>query len=231
MGIKPAIVIYTHTDYSDIWPALFSRLAKYMSSYKVNIFVNEKHKQIPQTYNVITYDNNLIYTERLKSCLKELDDDLILFLHEDMILYDEPLHEEIIRLSKLFSSNDLTSIKLIYVTDVDYPSLIDDKLIYNSFSKFSIQPTITTKSYMLELTSKFKLNIWDFELAIQNSGGDFMYKTENEVKRGVYHCDSIIFPYISTAIVKGKWNESEYKNELNSVFTEFNINKTIRGVI
>ena len=142
MGIKPAIVIYTHTDYSDIWPALFSRLAKYMSSYKVNIFVNEKHKQIPQTYNVITYDNNLIYTERLKSCLKELDDDLI-----------------------------------------------------------------------------------------QNSGGDFMYKTENEVKRGVYHCDSIIFPYISTAIVKGKWNESEYKNELNSVFTEFNINKTIRGVI
>lgn len=231
MGVKPAIVIYTHTDYSDIWNPLFSRMKKYMNSYKVNIFVNQEHESIPSNYNVITYDSKLIYTERLNYCLKQLDDELILFLHEDMILYDKPLHEEISRLSELFSSNDLNSIKLIYVRGNDYPSYIDDKLIYNNSSKFSIQPTITTKSYMLQLTTKYKLNIWDFETAIKNSGNDFMYKTGNEILRGMHHCDSIIFPYIATAIVKGKWNESEYKNELNDIFTEFNIDKTIRGVV
>ena len=84
---------------------------------------------------------------------------------------------------------------------------------------------------MLELTEKYKLNIWDFENAIKNSGVDFMYKTGTEKKRGIYHCDSTIFPYISTAIVKGKWNETEYKNELTEIFNEFNIDKTIRGVV
>ena len=128
MGVKPAIVIYTHTDYSDIWNPLFSRMKKYMNSYKVNIFVNQEHESIPSNYNVITYDSKLIYTERLNYCLKQLDDELILFLHEDMILYDKPLHEEISRLSELFSSNDLNSIKLIYVRGNDYPSYIDDKL-------------------------------------------------------------------------------------------------------
>jgi hypothetical protein len=58
-----------------------------------------------------------------------------------------------------------------------------------------------------------------------------MVKLGNEIKRGVYHCDSIVFPYIATAINKGKWNTSEYKKELDILFKEYNINPNMRGEV
>jgi len=57
-----------------------------------------------------------------------------------------------------------------------------------------------------------------------------MSSVEQEAKRGLYDYDSNIFPYIATAIVKGKWNYSEYKNELDILFDMYKINKMERGV-
>ena len=37
-------------------------------------------------------------------------------------------------------------------------------------------------------------------------------------KRGKYHYDSSVFPYICTAVIKGKWNYKEYKKELFEIF-------------
>ena len=53
---------------------------------------------------------------------------------------------------------------------------------------------------------------------------------ENEMKRGLYHYDSTIVPHICTAIVGGKWNISEYKNELYSLFNRYQIDPNVRGL-
>jgi hypothetical protein len=53
----------------------------------------------------------------------------------------------------------------------------------------------------------------------------------NERRRGIYHNDSSVFPYIATAINKGKWNYSEYEKELNTLFNIYNINPFERGII
>lgn len=45
-------------------------------------------------------------------------------------------------------------------------------------------------------------------------------------KRGMSHYDSSIWPYIATAIVKGRWNFSEYPNELKYLFDEYSIKTT-----
>ena len=58
-----------------------------------------------------------------------------------------------------------------------------------------------------------------------------MCKVGGEKKRGMYHYDSIVFPYICTAIVKGKWNMNEYQNELDKLFGEYNINPFERGIV
>ena len=50
-------------------------------------------------------------------------------------------------------------------------------------------------------------------------------------KRGLYHYDSTIFPYIATAINKGKWNMSEYSKELDFLFKEYNVNPFERGIV
>ena len=51
----------------------------------------------------------------------------------------------------------------------------------------------------------------------------------NEPKRGLYHHDSSIFPFIASALVRGKWNLSEYSNELIPLVLEYNIDLSLRG--
>ena len=43
------------------------------------------------------------------------------------------------------------------------------------------------------------------------------------------HYDSNVYPYIATALVRGKWNLSEYKNELGFILKENNIIFEKRG--
>ena len=48
-------------------------------------------------------------------------------------------------------------------------------------------------------------------------------------KRGKFHCDSEYYPYIATAIFKGKWTISEYPKELEVLFKKYSIDPLIRG--
>ena len=57
-----------------------------------------------------------------------------------------------------------------------------------------------------------------------------MFFYNGEKKRGSHHYDSTIFPHIASASVKGKWNLSEYHNELSPLLEKYQINKNIRGV-
>jgi hypothetical protein len=57
-----------------------------------------------------------------------------------------------------------------------------------------------------------------------------LYYYNEEPKRGGNHYDSSIYPYIATALVKGKWNLSEYKKELGTLLEQYNIDKDLRGV-
>ena len=84
---------------------------------------------------------------------------------------------------------------------------------------FSIQPTICKSDKLKDIFSLFDCNIWDFEKQVSTACLHFKYfncfmaSTDQDKKRGLFHYDSNIFPYIATAIVKGKWNYSEYKND------------------
>ena len=50
-------------------------------------------------------------------------------------------------------------------------------------------------------------------------------------KRGKFHCDSEYYPFIATALFKGKWTISEYPIELKKLFTKYKIDPLIRGGI
>ncbi len=109
---------------------------------------------------------------------------------------------------------------------------IDKTLVTNEYAKFSIQPTITQKKLFQQLVQNLPpMNIWEFEKAIVSTGRDYMVKVGGERKRGLYHYDSLVFPYTATAINKGKWNMSEYSKELNEMFLEHNINPFERGIV
>jgi len=230
MGIDSPIVVYTHTDMKDIWPMFFGQLKKYISNTKVYVAINQNDSYLSD-YIQILYDDNKKYTERWKQILPQISEKIILFLHEDMILFNSIKVDYIKKYYNYIKNNEVNSIKLILAGDTFSESSIDSTLVYNDYSKFSIQPTIVTKEFFLTtLNSVGQLNIWEFEQAVSPNGRDYMVRIGSEKKRGLYHYDSLVFPYIATAINKGKWNLIEYEDVLNPLFEEYNINPFERGM-
>jgi hypothetical protein len=239
--MNPTIVLYTHTDYKDVWPVIFGQTNKYLPLNKKIIFVDKFDESIDSSYTQIYYDDKLSYTDRVRSCLEKVTDDLILFFHEDMPLYADPDNEILNQFTSLVKEGKADFIRLIKagVDEMFIPSGIHSDLVEcPENSLFSIQPTITTTKKLKDIFSDFpNLNIWQFESNVSDScirrqyTKCYMASKEFETKRGLYHWNSDIFPYVATAIVKGRWNCAEYNLELNELFERYNIDKNKRGVI
>jgi hypothetical protein len=230
MGISVPIIVYTHTDMKDIWPMFFGQLKKYIGDTKVYVAVNEDDTQISDYVRII-YDDSKEYTERWKEILDKIEEETFMFMHEDMILFDKLNFQMLEKYVGYVNDEMLDSVKLILAGDRFEQWPIDNTLVTNQYSKFSIQPTITRKDIFKEKVNGVSpLNIWQFEEAITTTGRDFMVKIGGERKRGIYHYDSLVFPYIATAINKGKWNLVEYQEELNPMFEEYNVNPFERGM-
>lgn len=237
--MKPALVLYTHTDYKDIWPMFFGQANLHLNDYKKIVFVNKHDEDIPNDYEQIYYDEGSVYPVRVSSCLSYLDiNQPIVFLHEDMILFNEPNHKVIEEFTSLVVDNKADFIKLIKAGQEPFVKSDLHNNLVNAVPQllFSIQPTICKVSklkhiYLLTPGS----SIWDFESRVSDTCRDynytkcFMSSDDSEKKRGLAHWDSSIFPYIATAIIKGKWNYKEYKTELDELFSKYNIDKDKRG--
>jgi hypothetical protein len=208
----------------------FGQLKKYIGDTKVYVAVNEDDTQLSD-YIRITYDDTKEYTERWKDILDKVEEETFMFMHEDMILFDKIDFQMLEKYISYVNDEMIDSVKLILAGDGFEQWPIDITLVTNQYSKFSIQPTITRKGVFKEKVNTISpLNIWEFEEAITTTGKDFMVRIGGERKRGLYHYDSLIFPYIATAINKGKWNLIEYQEELNPMFEQYNINPFERGM-
>lgn len=230
--MKKTIVLYTHDDMSDMWHIFFGQAKKYLSEFEFIILTNKFNSTIPQNYTQLYYNQNDVYTSRIFSCLMQINISVFLFIHEDMILINQPHLRIIDKLFHYVEDGYANSVKLIKVGSNFKKSPFDPILVSNEFSKFSIQPTIISKQYLQKILKRTgKLNIWDFEYRVLKGKKDYMIDTKSETLRGQYHYDSEVFPYIATAINKGKWNFSEYKVELSLLFKEYEINENLRGII
>lgn len=233
-------VLYTHSDYADVWPIFFGQANKYWPADASKIvFVNKEDERIPTDWKVIIYDDTKIYRERVLSCLVQLESTHIIYHHEDMFLYDKPdydrLNKYVERVSGVPGDN---YIKLIRggsqkgFRDSSYPEL---RMITQYFDYiFAIQPTIWYLDSLIEVhTSANGNTIWEFEIDAQRVCREHKiygyYVDDGGIRRGLYHWDSNVYPYIATAIVKGKWNLKEYYLELTKLLAEYNIDYTKRG--
>lgn len=234
MNKELALVVYSNSEYYDVLNVFDKcylhyanlQLEKYLFSDTFNV-----------NFKTIKYDNSFLYTERLLNCLQQIDYDNILFLHEDMILYDYVKKEEFDKIYQIYKNNNFDYIKLIK-TGVHSGTEIFSN-IYNfdksSDTAFAVQPTIwKTNSLINFLKINNNKNIWQLERDSQEVAkklNGFYYHNKNSKKRGQAHWDSFVFPYIATAIVKGRWNFMEYKDELLNIdITHMKINFLQRGL-
>ena len=219
------ILLYTHSDYSWVWKYWHQQTDKYLYDFEKICLINSD-SSFRNDYSVLKYDDKKIYKDRILSCLDKLnDEEIVLFCHEDMFLYAEPNFRIINEYIDFIKNEKCNLIKLIRAFENLDKSNLHPKLFINpNIQLFSIQPTLlkvkTIKFIYQNVPGK---NIWEFEA---NTSKEYLndlislcsFDEIVDKKRGKFHYDSSVYPYICTAVIKGKWNFKEYKKELFEIF-------------
>lgn len=226
-------VVYTNSNVSDIWEMFYFENKKHSNS---NLFFisNEKPDFINNNY-FFKYDNDEPYYLVWKNALEYFNLNTFIYLQEDLILYDNVNEKEIDRCEKFLINSDYSFIRLIKSENLGNVKIEED-LYYVEHSNpniFSMQPTIWKTSEYIKLMDNVRSKVWydeyNYHTIMNKLKMDGLYYYNGENKRGKNHYDSSIYPYIATAIVKGKWNIKEYEKELNKLFKKYNINLKEKG--
>jgi hypothetical protein len=240
-----AIVVNTHSSSIDVLKIFLNQLEKHYPNNKVYIFT-DKGDGIDLKYNLILYNSNDKFRTQYLNSIKQVSEDFILYLNEDYILYDYVNKDKIANyLSTLENNQDISFIRLTRGPNMTTKKMDDDLFLAdNKLNYFFSQ---TAAIWKRESLIKIHENGPDTHIGIGGATyGHFeidankvcrdldikgLVAYNGEKLRGMYHYDSSVFPYISTAIIKGKWNLSEYKEELSPLIKEYNINVNIRGQV
>jgi hypothetical protein len=231
-----SILTHTHIDCKDIWPMYFDSYKKYYPEANHIVLVNESVEMIkvPQ----IIYDETVPYSSRLLKGLRQVKTKYVLISFEDMILYNEVDTKTLSNLIHELESDLNTFYIRLIKTGINSNEFYKNCLykITNSDFLFSITPTIWRVDTLINLLETLpNLTVWDLEVnadrILRSKGINGFYYYNQENKRGSHHYDSSVYPHMCSAVLKGKWNLSEYAKELRPIIEEYKIDVNVRGVI
>jgi hypothetical protein len=228
------VLTHTHTDCHVLWEPYFESYDRFFSHKNHIVLINKPTTSI--LHKQYIYSENEMYSNRILECLKSIDTKFVLISFEDMILYDNVKIEELDILINLMNNEE----------EIIFTRLIKSGIKSNTSYKknlflmdkkdflFSITPTIWRKTELISLLSELKnLNIWNLEISgdelLKNKSFKSLYYYNNEPPRGG-HYDSSIYPHICSAIVKGRWNMSEYSDVLLPIIKKYKINIYEKGI-
>jgi hypothetical protein len=235
-----SILTYTHTNCVDLWVPYLSSINKYMpqvnSFIMSNIFFPNYGKHV-----FLQYDETKNYCLEYIKCLKKIDSEYFIYMQEDFILYDKVNFDVIVKCVNLLENKDISFVRLIKCGSVTEEK-IEENLFWITEPKkkhcnvncFSMQPTIWKKTDFIKIYNNArceKFGEYDTYIEVMNRmnvNGAYLYCGES-LRENSFHYNSVVFPYIATALVKGKWNTKEYAKELDLIFKEYNIHPEIRG--
>ena len=219
MENKICIVTYTHTNCKDLWAPYKSRLKKHAGMYPAFMLTNESTGDESD----FVYDENDPFSVQWIKCLRKLKTmgfDYFIYSQEDFILYGDINVGSIDMAINEIKYGKTDFVKLIKSGGVEYcmQSAVHDidkfLAFYEKYQIDSIrQEGFLSQCCVGEYESKFSPMAWVGE------------------KRGLFHYDSKVWPYIATALNKGKWNTSEYKKELTYFQQEYMVDFTDRGTL
>jgi hypothetical protein len=229
-------IVYTNSACSDIWEPFLGQLTKF-SDYEIYMIsdVDFEDKRIKK---IFTYDNNDPYYKVWTDALNFFSVDYFIYLQEDFFLYSNVNNDLINKYLKFLKNNDAYSfVRLIKSGNLKKEKIYDKLYEIESTNSdiFSMQATIWNTQKYIDLLNDVKSDKWlennyyrDSAIKMNLKG---LYHYDNENKRGLMHYDSNVYPYIATALVRGKWNISEYQNELLPIILKYKIDLNKRGTI
>jgi hypothetical protein len=241
-----AVVTWTNIEYEDVFPAYFGNIKKYFPEIKTSyVLINQLSEVISDENLQLVNSENDSYAGRLLGCLEHVEEEYFLYMQEDFLLYDKVDIKEFNRCFKYLKESDCSCVRMIRSNC----NSLDNKEAKNIYKishnekpdlSFTQQPSIWKKKDFVEIiTSLNPKTFRDLESygsynasAVMAEMGLYssFYFDEKSGPRGG-HFDSRVFPYIATALIKGKWNRIEYPEELAVIAEEYGIDLEERGCV
>tara|TARA_R110002020_G_scaffold299890_15_gene515589 strand:- start:4934 stop:5665 length:732 start_codon:yes stop_codon:yes gene_type:complete len=239
---KYALIFYSHSDYSDAWTPMFEQTNRYFPDHKKYLFSDQNTEELEQeNWHLIKYNDQKGYQNRVIHCLDQVGERIVMFHHEDMFLYAKPHYSQLDDVAAAIENGNVDIVKLICASygPIKFENITATALPYIFENppglKFAIQPSLCNKNKLRTIYDKTGGDsIWKFEEYSSHICDYFNIKTgmtffETDQKRGQYHWDSSIYPYFATAIVKGKWNFTDYEDTLRPILERNNVDYLNRG--
>jgi hypothetical protein len=219
-------IAYTNSNCQDLWEIFIKENQKHC---KFPLYmISDKLIEGLDIEKQLIYLNNEPYYQVWINAVQKFGGDYFIYLQEDFILYDNVNEEKIEEYVNFLKINQQYSFVRLLKTEYEIES--------TNLDIFSMQPTIWRSVDYIRLMNYVKSNGWletdgDYrnKMIALNMKGAYHY--DNEPKRGAYHYDNNVYPYIATALVKGKWIMSEYGAELGEILKKYNVDINKRGIL
>lgn len=225
-------VVYTNLNCNDVFTPFYKQNRKHcnlplyaISDYDINLNIDGFFK----------YKNNEPYYKVWVDALTKFNSEYFIYLQEDFFLYDDVKEEIVEEYKKELSNSKYSFVRLLKSGQLESKKIFNNLYEIDSSNKyiFSMQSTIwKTKDY-IKLMNMVQSKIWYDEHSYRGKMIELnmkgLYHFEDELKIGSNHHNSNVYPYIATAVVKGKWNYKEYGEKLNKILMKNNINPEVRG--
>ena len=229
-------VLYTNSKCKDVWEMFYDQNLKYHEGDLYVITDSNNFLNLPQE-RIYQYKQDEPYYKSWTNALNKFKIKSFIYLQEDFILYDFTKNDILLKYHDfLINNNKYSFVRLIksgfnLSNNEVYKNLFE--IGWESFPLYSMQPSIWKTESFIKLYEKAEQQKWfecdEYEKACKELNIYGLYHYNNENQRGG-HFDSSVYPYIATAIVKGKWNISEYGKELVPLFLKYNTNIQERGI-
>lgn len=236
-----AVVTYTTSKYSDVWPIHFRQLTKHLGGIKSYVLSDHgsKEKFDFSRHRLIEHDDSSPYWIQFIDGLDQIPHEKVIYLQDDFFLYEDVDHGMLAKVRDFLDErSEFAFVRLIrcgYSTPLD-------KHVRDFFFEidqatpdiFAMQATMWKKNKMRALYAHvasqkwLEGEHWNVGCRQQNVRGVFTWC--GEPKRGKFHHDSKVWPYVCTAICKGKWALDEYPDVMDRLLSEYGVDPNVRGV-
>ncbi|MBH10705.1 MAG: hypothetical protein CMG74_10230 [Candidatus Marinimicrobia bacterium] len=199
------ILVISCDAYSDVWDVFFKSFHKQWTNcpLKLNLLSNKKSYDSHQV-NTIKVGEDISWSDNLLRGLKDIKNDYILILLEDLFLKNKISNNYFNQISNWVNQNNPNYLRLCISNKPNYFDDLIGEIPKITPYKTSTMPCIWKKSVLKDLLKEGE-SAWDFEI----SGSKRAYKYD-----GFYAVYNDFISY-KNGIIKGKWRRSIVKKNNN----------------
>jgi hypothetical protein len=235
-------LIYTHEEYSDIFDIHYKRLNKHYPDIYLLIATNNmdyilnKYESINKE-QILIYDDNKTFSEKISSILKRITTKYILFNCDNNILVNDVNSEKINEIISIMDKDNIDQVRM-FVSGISNP-IFDDTLIKINTGPYyySVNSALWNVNTLLHIMDTFKNKSYreiecdEIQKFTSKFNNYYLSSPNDIIFTGEGHYLSHWFP-ICHCISHGKWvtkHSPMNKKFIDDICNEYNIDLSIRG--